>query len=618
MYFKHSAMRSTSTVPNMQILEEREIQFSIRYKLILIVSLIILLGLSSIIFLVTIFYKSNSEVLIQEYNLSLARLAGMQVESNLKNMSYRVQNFRESIQQKTFTKAELSDRSNLFFTRNSKILSIGILKKKDDDFTFVYEFTQEKVFTENKLDIGLMPIIHDSIKPEFQRTFNGEIVVINVSSKFSFPVLAVILPIESNSEEILLFYVEPTEILGTFQSALQTDIFQVFMKGEVIAHSDDKETVLKTNKSEIPIVKKMLSSNVDNGSQKYSVGNFEFLGSFQLLDFGGLGIVSTVESDKIFEAIYQIQRRNIVITIIILTISFIVVYLFANTLTVPLSNLVIASAQIEEGNYNVKIQPSTRDEVGLLTKSFIQMAKGLKERENIKNTFGKFVNREIAERALHGELQLGGIKKNCAIFFSDLRNFTGMSEKMEAEQVVEFLNQYFTEMVECVYTTNGIVDKFIGDAIMAHWGAIYSDGNDTRNAIDAALLMRIALINFNADTETPNRPKFRFGCGINTGEVVAGQIGSPKKLEYTVIGDAVNLASRIEYLNKEFGTDILISENSYEQVKGIYKLVAMPSVEIRGKTKPQNIYAVLGKENDPACPRDLRELRQMVGIPFQE
>ena len=614
-------MRAMSTEPKMRTVEEKEIQFSIRYKLLLIVSLIILFGLSSIIVLVTIFYKSNSEVLIQEYNLSLARLAGIQVESNLKNTSYRLQAFSESIHQKNLSQQDLTEKANRFFTKNPKFLFIGVAKKKEADFSFLFEFSHEKVFTENKMEKGLMPIIHESIKEEIQKAFNGETLVINVSSKFSLPVLALLVPVESNPEEILLLYMEPTEILGTFQSALQTDIFQVFMinqKGEVIAHSDDKETISKNNKSEIPIVKKMLSSNVDNGSQKYTVGNLEFLGSFQLLDFGGLGIVSTVESDKVFEAIYQIQRRNIVITIIILTISFIIVYLFANTLTVPLTNLVMASHQIEEGIYKVEISPSTRDEVGLLTKSFIQMAKGLQERENIKNTFGKFVNRDIAERALHGELQLGGIKRNCAIFFSDLRNFTGMSEKMEAEQVVVFLNQYFTEMVECIYTTNGIVDKFIGDAIMAHWGAIYSDRNDTGNAIDSALLMRIALINFNSDPENPHRPKFRFGCGINTGEVVAGQIGSQKKLEYTVIGDAVNLASRIEYLNKEFGTDILISEDSYNQVKGKYRVVAMPSVEIRGKSKPQQIYAVLGKEHDPNCPRDLKELRQIVGIRFQE
>lgn len=610
-----------STETKIKPVESKQIQFSIRYKLLLIVSFIIILGLSTMIYLVTLFYKSNSEVLIQEYNLSLARLAGIQVESNLKNTSYRMQAFHASLQQKNISEKELQEKANQFFQKNPRFLFIGITQKNESDFKFIHEFTQEKIFADNKIEKSLMPIIHEITREDILRGFNGSVSVVNASSKFNFPVLALIVPSEINPEEVLLLYLEPTEIIGTFQSALQTDIFEVFMvnqKGEIIAHSDDSQTISKGNKSEIPIVKKMLGSNVDNGSQKYLVDQKEYLGSFRLLDFSGLGIVSTVESDKVFEAIYQIQRRNIVITIIILTISFIIVYLFANTLTVPLTNLVLASRYIEEGIYKVEIKPTTRDEVGLLTKSFIQMAKGLQERENIKNTFGKFVNRDIAEKALHGELQLGGVKRNCAIFFSDLRNFTGMSEKMEAEQVVEFLNQYFTEMVECIYNTNGIVDKFIGDAIMAHWGALYTDGNDTGNAIDAALLMRQALINFNHDDEHSNRPKFRFGCGINTGEVVAGQIGSQKKLEYTVIGDAVNLASRIEYMNKEFGTDILISEDSYQKVTGKYKVVAMPPIEIRGKSKPQQMYAVLGKEDDPNCPKSLKELRQIVGIPFQE
>lgn len=190
-----------------------------------------------------------------------------------------------------------------------------------------------------------------------------------------------------------------------------------------------------------------------------------------------------------------------------------------------------------------------------------------------------------------------------------------MSEKLEPEQVVGYLNEYFTEMVEYVYLTHGVVDKFIGDAIMAHWGALYTDGKDTENAIDAAIMMRKALIKFNQTGEKTGRPKFRFGCGINTGPVIAGQIGSEKKLEYTIIGDAVNLASRIEYLNKQFGTDILISENSYEFVKDLYNVVIMDPIEIRGKSKPQQIYAVLGRKIDSDSPKDLFELRARVGIP---
>ena len=137
-------MRAMSTEPKMRTVEEKEIQFSIRYKLLLIVSLIILFGLSSIIVLVTIFYKSNSEVLIQEYNLSLARLAGIQVESNLKNTSYRLQAFSESIHQKNLSQQDLTEKANRFFTKNPKFLFIGVAKKKEADFSFLFEFSHEK------------------------------------------------------------------------------------------------------------------------------------------------------------------------------------------------------------------------------------------------------------------------------------------------------------------------------------------------------------------------------------------------------------------------------------------------------------------------------------------
>ncbi|MCE9500864.1 MAG: adenylate/guanylate cyclase domain-containing protein, partial [Leptospira sp.] len=251
------------------------------------------------------------------------------------------------------------------------------------------------------------------------------------------------------------------------------------------------------------------------------------------------------------------------------------------------------------------------------TNSFISMAHGLQERENMKDAFGKFVNKEIAELAATGKLKVGGERKDCAIFFSDIRGFTAISEKLEPEEVVEFLNQYMTEMVLCVKSTHGIVDKFIGDAIMAVWGALKANENNTENAINSALMMRQALLKFNKGRGSAKKPVIKIGCGINSGYVVAGQIGSEEKLEYTVIGDAVNLASRVEALNKPFGTDILISQNAYDKVKGIFKVEKMHAIRVKGKEEVQTIYAVLGREDDPKCPDSLKEVRRIVGINFK-
>jgi adenylate cyclase len=175
-------------------------------------------------------------------------------------------------------------------------------------------------------------------------------------------------------------------------------------------------------------------------------------------------------------------------------------------------------------------------------------------------------------------------------------------------------------MVECVDRTGGLVDKFIGDAIMAEWGILVSKGNDTENAINSALMMRMALLEFNKERAAKNKPLIKMGAGINTGPVLAGQIGSEDRMEITVIGDAVNLASRIEALNKPFGTDIIISEDSYNLVKDIFAADKMAPIMVKGKDEPQQIYAVLGRFDDPQRIKSIQELRDMLGtkvMPFR-
>ena len=182
-----------------------------------------------------------------------------------------------------------------------------------------------------------------------------------------------------------------------------------------------------------------------------------------------------------------------------------------------------------------------------------------------------------------------------------------------------------TQMVECVNDTHGVVDKFIGDAVMAVWGAPTSAGNpreDALNCIRAALRMRAALIIFNQGRGGDKKPIIRIGCGINSGPVVAGQIGSKKRMEYTVIGDAVNLASRTESLNKPLGTDILITENTYNLVKDKVLVEEMPSVTVKGKSAPLRMFAVINMPEETGIPgagekgpKTLAQIRAKLGIP---
>jgi adenylate cyclase len=189
---------------------------------------------------------------------------------------------------------------------------------------------------------------------------------------------------------------------------------------------------------------------------------------------------------------------------------------------------------------------------------------------------------------------------------------------------VVWLNEYLTRMVECVEKTNGVVDKYIGDSVMAHWGTASTSGSaehDALNCVRAALLMRVALLEMNRrrKPQDPADPLINIGCGINSGIVTVGQIGSPQRMEYTAIGDAVNLASRTEALNKPLGTDILITEDTWMLTGRHLITEEMPAVTVKGKEKPVRMFAVVNLRVDkPGAeqpyPRNLPELREMLGL----
>jgi adenylate cyclase len=183
-------------------------------------------------------------------------------------------------------------------------------------------------------------------------------------------------------------------------------------------------------------------------------------------------------------------------------------------------------------------------------------------------------------------------------------------------------------MVECVEKTNGVVDKYIGDSVMAHWGTAYTSGSaeqDALNCVRTALMMRAALLDMNRlrGPDDPANPVIRIGCGIDSGIVTVGQIGSPRRMEYTAIGDAVNLASRTESLNKPLGTDILITENTWELAGGHLITEEMPPVIMKGKEKPVRLFAVINLRSaeegaGQPYPRTLAELRDVLDLPAPE
>ncbi len=600
--------------------KKRKFIIPIGFKLISMISLIIIVSLSVMTFLATYNFTEDNEVRIKESSHKLAQVVALKVEADFRALREKGTLIVSSILKEQGSEEDRewsSYVSGLVFQSGQDILFTGIARKSPRGLHLVKGVVNRKASA--AYDEKKFQDIISREKNLFDKSFKQSEEIHNSTPLFGEPVIGISFPYvrisENMADSIVIMYVKTERLLAAVKSIDIEKTFIVNGRGDLLAHNDLNLIKGQTNFSHLRVVSMMMKAAYDNGQTEYRGDDGKtYLGAFKRISFGDAGIVSTVPRFEAFQAVRSIERQNIYITIIVLNLAILIVFFFAKTLTVPVRNLVGASRKIEEGDFNVEIKPTTRDEIGQLTESFISMGTGLSEREKMKDALGKFVNKEIAEMALRDELKLGGERKSVAIFFSDIRSFTEISEDLEPEEVVEFLNDYMTRMVACVNDTRGVVDKFIGDAIMAIWGTPVSYGNDTENAIDASLAMRKALVEFNANRGSKKKPIIKIGCGINCGNVIAGQIGSNDRMEYTVIGDAVNLASRIEGLNKPFGTDILISQDARDKVKEVYHLVPMQKILVKGKKKPQQVYAVLGRKDDESRPKKLKDLRKILGI----
>jgi len=207
-------------------------------------------------------------------------------------------------------------------------------------------------------------------------------------------------------------------------------------------------------------------------------------------------------------------------------------------------------------------------------------------------------------------LELGGTKQNLTILFSDIRGFTALSEALGAEPLVAFLNEYLTHMTDLVLDTEGVLDKYIGDAVMAFWGAPIKQEDHALRACKTALAMKRKLDLLRPVWTKQGKPEIAIGIGVNTDDVIVGNMGSKRRFDYTVIGDGVNLASRLEGLTKQYGATIIISESTKRALPANYLVRELDLVTVKGKTQPVAIYELLSDSVDDKA----RDLAQRFGV----
>ena len=231
------------------------------------------------------------------------------------------------------------------------------------------------------------------------------------------------------------------------------------------------------------------------------------------------------------------------------------------------------------------------------------MIEDITSEKRVKSTMARYMDPSIADQLLEsGEEILGGKSVVATVLFSDVRGFTTLTEELGAQGTVTLLNDYFTIMVDCIQRESGMLDKFIGDAIMAAFGLPIAHDDDEDRAVRTAIAMITELNAWNSERAAHGQKPVDIGIGLNTDEVVSGNIGSPKRMDYTVIGDGVNLAARLESACKQYAAKILISENTYTKLRGTYRSREIDLVLVKGKTEPVSVYEIVDYHTDESFP----------------
>lgn len=301
-----------------------------------------------------------------------------------------------------------------------------------------------------------------------------------------------------------------------------------------------------------------------------------------------------VRTREIYVELEKLLLYGLIAFAVSILVAIIFAYFLSKLVSSSLASLCETVKMIGKGDFASRSPLHTRDEFNELSIAINTMAKGLEERERLKLGFTRYVSQYALEELLKLDkpISLVGERKKVTILFSDIRQFTTIAEKLPPEEVLKLLNEYFEEMIEVIFNYGGTLDKFIGDGLMVEFGAPLDDKLQELHAVLAAIHMQLHLDKLCDKWEKEGKKTFSMGIGIHTGLAVLGNIGSERRMEYTAIGDTVNVASRVEWLTKRLQKPIIISEAVYEKVKDHFVFEDLNELKLPGRVGNIRAYAI--------------------------
>ena len=586
--------------------ERKKLRTPIAVKLVVITTLLMVAAIVPITVTSSNHFQNVSKYREDDMNGNQANVIAKQVQSTIQSLIDKSKVVGGILYKNFPNEQDRQAALDLSFRSDHDLVSVEVITLQNGkpvtanrviNEDYLKQYDLKKDFIENLRNIKPFPL---------PVVFAGDVELRNSTVDGGAPLLTLGIPLvkddTGNITNIVLadFRLDGLEKIFSSVSANERTVYLVDREGHILAHPDEKLALTGKKLDSLKIVHDAITTKAMNSKQQVFTDDDtgeEYAGAYSKTIYG-VTVVAQVPMQVILEPSKQVKRQSFMISGMALSIALFLIVWFSLSLTRPLELLVGATNQVAEGNFEVRAPVQTKDEVGELASAFNHMIDGLKERDKVKSLFNKFHGTGIANKLITGEMKLGGEQREATVFFSDIRSFTSFSEKVSPQEVVNMLNEYFKIMVGIITKHNGVVDKFIGDAIMAVWGAPESFGNDAANAMVACLEMRIALANLNESRLARGLPEIRIGMGVHTGPLIAGTIGSDDRMEYTVIGDTVNMASRIEAATKAYGTDLLISEVTSEKIKDSFILEQAGTASVKGKSEPLKLFKVKGYVNE--------------------
>jgi len=555
------------------------------------------------------FEKSSSER-EDTYNLASATAKGKEVENIIGSQYEKTKNIVNAYYkaQTTNTK-ESNDEFNSKWENNKDVISIEVIKLVGGSLEMVGRRTKEEVLKPFGLNLNYINQLRQMQRFPIRaltQGVTGSIELKNASGKNAPSMFTIGFPLIKDAQgritHIALADIQLGVLQKPFSEPSEHIQYIVDRNGELLGHVDEQKAINAENASQWIMVKKALVAKSSRYQTKFwnPKSKSNLFGAAVKTSYG-VTVISEISEDIILDPAREGRRKMIFITGISISVAIFIVFLLSMTLTSPIETLAQMIGLVSKGNFDVKArrEVTANDEVGDLAQAFDEMTEGLKERDKVKNLFSKFHGSSVADDLMNNEIAVGGTNKDVVVFFSDIRGFTAFSEKRSPEEVVEMLNEYFGVMVSIINRNKGVVDKFIGDAIMAIWGAPKGSEQDASNALTACLQMRQELEMLNEKRIARGHPPINIGMGLHAGRAISGTIGSDERMEYTVIGNTVNTASRIEASTKAFGADLLVTHEVLEKCHDQFWVELAGSAEVKGRSDAIKMYKVKGfkKEN---------------------